>query len=345
MRCTQCRNVFRTIGDALSQRLDTPRMLEEAARAMVEEFELKACHFRVISRDRRTLESVASHGLSDKFLAKGPVDADKSVAAALGGDVVWVADCSTDPRVQYPAAFGKEGIASMLTVPLETRGQVIGVMRLSTAAPREFTEDEIELFRVAALFCAGAIVDGMFRQILGHVTTSTRSSLQLDEVLNAIVAVVCEDLRARGCAITLAEATSSTFEPRAAYGVGPAFTDQLADLFTEAAMASVLGGECVAILDGRGDPRIRRPEVLVREGIASILLVPLMTRGRAIGALTVFTHLPYRFSSDEQLLMTAIGEQCSLAIDNALMFAALKKRYDALVDDFQMWFGHSQGRS
>jgi GAF domain-containing protein len=59
----------------------------------------------------------------------------------------------------------------------------------------------------------------------------------------------------------------------------------------------------------------------------------------------VFTHLPYRFSSDEQQLMTAIGEQCSLAIDNAMMFAALKRRYDALVDDFQLWFGHAQGRS
>jgi GAF domain-containing protein len=344
MKCLQCRNVFRTIGDALSQRVDTPRMLEETARGIVEEFDLKACHFRVISRDRRTLESAASYGLSEKFLAKGPVDADKSVAAALGGDVVWVADCTSDQRVQYPAAFAREGIASMLTVPLETRGQVIGVMRLSTAVPREFTEDEVELFRVAALFCASAIVDGMFRQILAHVTASTRSLLQLDEVVNAIVAVVCEDLRARGCVITLADG-GSAFEPKAAYGIGQGFVGQMADLYTEEAMAAALGGECVAILDGPSDHRVRHPQEVAREGISSILLVPLMTRGRAVGALNVFTHLPYRFSSDEQQLMTAIGEQCSLAIDNAMMFAALKRRYDALVDDFQLWFGHAQGRS
>lgn len=343
IKCHQCRNVFSAIGDALSQRVETPTMLEAAARAIVTEFDLNACHFRVISRDRRTLESIASHGLSEKFLAKGPVDTDKSVATALAGEVVWVADCATDSRVQYPAAFAAEGIASMVTVPLETRGQVIGVMRLSTATRREFSEDEIELFKVAALFCASAIVDGMFRQILGHVTASTRSSLELDEVLNAIVRVVCEDLRARGSAIMLVEATSSSFEPKATYGIGPAFVGLISELFNEEAVAAVRGGESVAILDGLSDVRIRHPQELAREGVSSILLVPLMTRGRAIGVLIVFTHLPYRFSADEQQLMNAIGEQCSLAIDNAMMFAALKRRYDALVEDFQLWFGNAQG--
>jgi hypothetical protein len=40
--------------------------------------------------------------------------------------------------------------------------------------------------------------------------------------------------------------------------------------------------------------------------------------------------------------MMSIGEQCSLAIDNAMMFAALKRRYETLVDDFHLWFEHSQ---
>jgi GAF domain-containing protein len=297
IKCRQCRNVFSAIGDALSQRVETPTMLEAAARAIVGEFDLKACHFRVISRDRRTLESIASYGLSAKFLAKGPVDTDKSVTTALGGRWCGSPTARLTPR-PIPGSPCRGGIASMLTVPLETRGQVIGVMRLSTATRREFSEDEIELFKVAALFCASAIVDCMFRQILGHVTASTRSSLELDEVLTAIVAVVCEDLRARGCAITLAEAASSSFEPKAAYGIDPGFVGQISGLFSDEAVSALRGGECVAILDGRSDRRIRRPQELVREGISSILLVPLMTRGRAIGVLNVFTHLPYRFSSD-----------------------------------------------
>jgi hypothetical protein len=38
--------------------------------------------------------------------------------------------------------------------------------------------------------------------------------------------------------------------------------------------------------------------------------------------------------------MTAIGEQCALAIRNAQMYDAIKRRYDTMMEDFQQWFEH-----
>ena len=96
------------------------------------------------------------------------------------------------------------------------------------------------------------------------------------------------------------------------------------------------------ITDCVADPRVQYPDAFEAEGIASLLTVPLETRGQAIGVLSVFTNKPYLFSDDEQQLMSVIGEQCSLAIENAKMFAALKHRYETLVDDFHLWFEHSQ---
>ena len=342
VKCRQCRNVFHVIGDALNAQLDTTVLLKMAARSIVEEFNLKACHFRLLSRDLQTLDDVASHGLSEAFLNKGPVDAEKSVAEALQGQVVTVLDCVSDPRVQYPEAFEKEGIVSLLTIPLEARGQVIGVMRLFTSVRREFTDDEIEFFKVVALFCTSAIIDSMFRMILAHVTESIKSSLDLKVVLNAIVEVVSEDLRTRGCAIQLIEGTATDLHPRASYGLGQPFVQSLAKLYSKEITDKIIGGTCTAILDGRSDPRIALTEELKREGVSSILLVPLQTRGKTIGVLSLFTHKPYPFSDDEKQLMVSIGEQCALAIDNAMMFAALKRRYETLVDDFHLWFEHSQ---
>ena len=80
VNCSQCSNVFRVLGDALNLRLDTKVVLEMAARTIVEQFNLKACHFRVLSRDQQRLEHVACYGLSPAFLDKGPVDAERSVA-------------------------------------------------------------------------------------------------------------------------------------------------------------------------------------------------------------------------------------------------------------------------
>jgi len=342
MKCVQCRNVFRVIGDALNLKLQVPVMLEMAAAAIVEQFAVKAVHFRLLSRDQRTLDHIASFGLSQRFLDKGPVDAERSIAEALEGKVVAVVDCATDPRVQYPRHCVEEGLRGILTVPLETRGQVIGVMRLFTAEAREFGKDEIELFKVAASFCSSAIVDCMFHRILRHVTEAVRSTLELPEVLGNIARVVCEDLRAKGCTIHLVDDTGSTLEVRAANGLSEPFVARLVDAFTPDVADRVLAGDPVAILDARSDGWVKVPELMAAESVSSILLVPLLSRGRVTGVLSVFTHKHYEFSEDEKQLMAAIGEQCSLAIDNAKMFAALKKRYESLVDEFQLWFEHAQ---
>jgi GAF domain-containing protein len=342
VKCRQCRNVFHIIGDALNAQLDTKVLLEMASESIVEEFHLKACHFRLLSRDLQTLDDVASHGLSEAFLNKGPVDAERSVAAALQGEIVMVADCVSDPRVQYPGAFKAEGIVSMLTVPLKARGQVIGVMRLFTASKREFSADEIEFFKVVALFCTSAIIDSMFRMILTNVTQAIRSTLDLQAVLDAIVKTVSEDLRTHGCAIQLVEGAKSKLQTRASFGLGEAFVERMSGVCCPQLVKEVLGGICAAVLDGRKDERIDQADELVREGISSLLLVPLETRGKPIGILSLFTNNPYQFSDDEKQLMMSIGEQCALAIDNAMMFEALKRRYETLVDDFHLWFEHSQ---
>jgi GAF domain-containing protein len=310
-----------------------------AAMALVKEFGLKACHFRLLSRDQRILEDVASHGLSEKFLAKGPVDAEKSVGEALDGRVVMVDDCTSDPRIQYPEEFAEEGIASLLTVPLTTRGQVIGVMRLSTPKPRRFTADEIAFFNVAALFCTSAVAHAMFHQILEHVTDTIRTSLDLEDVLKSIVQVVAEDLRAKGSTIRLLDNTGESLELCAAYGLSAQYLER-ASADPGKGVWQALDGRCISILDAAHDELVRHPEEVIHEKIGSMLFVPLMIRDKSIGVLSVYTHRQYQFSEDEIEVMEAIGGHCALAIRNAQMYAAIKSRYDSVVVEFHQWFEH-----
>ena len=161
-------------------------------------------------------------------------------------------------------------------------------------------------------------------------------------MLDAIVRTVCEDLRTHGCAIQLIDGPKSDLETRASYGLGEAFVERMSGVCCPQLIKEVLAGSCTAVLDGREDDRIAHPDELAREGISSLLLVPLETRGKPIGILSLFTNNPYQFSDDEKQFMISVGEQCALAIDNAMMFAALKRRYETLVDDFHLWFEHSQ---
>jgi transcriptional regulator with GAF, ATPase, and Fis domain len=98
-----------------------------------------------LDKSRNKLDVSASHGLSEAYLRKGPLDADKSIAETLDGLIVLILDTSNDSRVQYPEEAKKEGIASVLSVPITVKGQIIGVLRIYTSEQRNFSDDEYEL--------------------------------------------------------------------------------------------------------------------------------------------------------------------------------------------------------
>jgi len=116
---------------------------------------LKGVTIRLLDERTNLLEVAAACGLSQVYLNKGPVDADKSLAKALKGEPHFVLDASTDPGVQYPEDARKEGIVSMLSFPLRGREKVIGTMRLYTGEKRYFSQNELDF--IGALSSQGAV--------------------------------------------------------------------------------------------------------------------------------------------------------------------------------------------
>lgn len=74
----------------------------------------------------------------------------KNISETLKGDFVAILDATQDERVQYPAETEKEGIASILAVPIYLEEEYMGVLRIYTANRRRFTVDDIYFVRTAA---------------------------------------------------------------------------------------------------------------------------------------------------------------------------------------------------
>lgn len=126
-------------------------IVESVAKAL----DVKGCSLMLLTPDKKLLLHTAAHGLSDWYLRKGPVSADKSIAEALEGRPVSVVYAIEDDRIQYRKQAEQEGIASILSVPVLLREEVVGVMRVYTAQPREFTNADI--YFVGAVANLGAI--------------------------------------------------------------------------------------------------------------------------------------------------------------------------------------------
>jgi GAF domain-containing protein len=76
--------------------------------------------------------------------------ADKSIAAALKGEAVIIKDISKDKRLQYPKEAAKEGIASILSIPIVFSSEILGVLRLYNHDVWEISERDVDSLLVLA---------------------------------------------------------------------------------------------------------------------------------------------------------------------------------------------------
>lgn len=130
-------------------------ILQSMAESVAKALDAKGCSLMLLDPEKKVLLHTAAYGLSDWYMRKGPVAADKSLAEALEGKPVAVLHASEDDRIQYREQAKKEGIASILSVPMMLREEIIGVVRVYTAEPRHFTLDDMQF--VGAVANLGAI--------------------------------------------------------------------------------------------------------------------------------------------------------------------------------------------
>jgi GAF domain-containing protein len=130
-------------------------ILQSIAEGVAKTMEAKGCSLMLLSPDRKVLLHTVAYGLSDWYVRKGPVSADRSISEALEGKPVAVFEATKDERIQYREQAKKEGIVSILSVPMMLREETIGVIRMYTAEPCHFTMDD--MYFVGAVANLGAI--------------------------------------------------------------------------------------------------------------------------------------------------------------------------------------------
>jgi signal transduction protein with GAF and PtsI domain len=136
--------LFRDTCKIINSSLNLSEVLNLITKNVVEVLNVKACTVFLWDRAQSTLEVSATYGLNESYLKKGPIDADKSITETLQGEPVLIRDTSSDSRVQYPDEAKKEGIASIFSVPISVKRQIIGVLRIYMSEMKDFSEDEIE---------------------------------------------------------------------------------------------------------------------------------------------------------------------------------------------------------
>ncbi len=159
---------FQEISSAINASLNISKVLELVVTKITDLLDAKGCVVRLLDPKTQNLYVARSYGLSQEFLQKGPVEAQRSIAENMAGKVVVIEDVFTDPRLQYPAETADEGVRRLLSIPLMVRGKVIGVLRIYTGDEPRFTKREIDFANAIAQQCAFAIENARIYQRLHY---------------------------------------------------------------------------------------------------------------------------------------------------------------------------------
>lgn len=147
--------IFLKLATSISASLDVKTILQAMTEDLVKDLRIKAASVRLLDNKTRTVKLVASFGLSEKYLNKGPIMADKNIGKALKGQIIAIKNVFEDDGIQYKKEKKEEGIVSMLYVPIRSKDDVIGVLNVYSGRQKEFTEDEVLL--VTALAYQGGL--------------------------------------------------------------------------------------------------------------------------------------------------------------------------------------------
>ncbi len=123
-------------------------LMDTATRQAAAIMGVKACSIKLLDDQKKYLEFSSTYGLSEDYLSMGRLELEKSpINHRIIEGSPWVIG-SIDERdhFQYPENIEKEGIASMLCLPLMGNNRVLGVFCVYGREYFRFGQEDLDFF-------------------------------------------------------------------------------------------------------------------------------------------------------------------------------------------------------
>ncbi len=318
--------VFQQVTRLISMVHDPQQVMDLVVRRLPELLEVDAATIRLLDSGTNTFVLGAACGVSEEYLSRATIDSDEVMSALLKGQPMARTDIDRFCDHDSCAYISREGVKSAMSLPILFKGQVIGLLRLLTKDSREFTEPEISFAMSLAEQVGVAISNGrMFQEMetqvnffrtLREISRLVNSTLDLEKILKTIVDKLPAIMGVKGCTIRLLHPATNRLELAAASGVSQEYLDR-GSISREDSIFKVLKGEPVSIYDAPNDSRVDYHEAIGKEGIKSILAIPIRNEREIIGVLRLLTSEHHSFTAVETNFAVTVAEEGGNAIQKA----------------------------
>jgi signal transduction histidine kinase len=316
------------VGNVIHSTLDPQEALQLILKEAVRLMRASSGSVVLVNPTTNFLEIQASQGL--------PPNASALKLRVGEGITGWVARTGKPARVGDVAKDSRyimvrQNICSELAVPLEVNGETRGVINVDSDRKEAFDADDQELLEGFAVQAARVIQNTwLYEQLrlkarlfesLANVSRTINSTLNLDDALNVVTREACQLMRAKMCSLMMLDETREWLDLRASFGAGEAYISKPRLSVSESLLGVVARRKKpMQVENVQVSNRYQNLDVARREGLVSLLSVPLQFAGQVIGTLSVYTGAPYNFSNEEIHILSAMSELSAIAIEKARLY-------------------------
>ena len=323
---------MRRIGEATGHVVNTDDILPLIAEIAIEVTGTESAQVYLFNEARDTLILRATTDENaENLIGKVKIKIGEGItgwAAREKEHVAISAEAWNDERFKFVPELQEERYQSILCVPLMWSAEVIGVVNVRTQAPHDYTRTQVQLLSSIASQVSGAIqASRRYRSVekraahlstVAEVSKTITSNLFLDEILQLAVAATAQTMNFRIVALMLVDEDKQELVLKAVQATTRDYAKKpnlpLGEGIAGKAMET---GRVVTVLDVKKSPDYKFVDVARKEGLTSLACVPLKVRGRIIGVLNCYTERQHDFSEDEVAVLTTLGNQVAVAIENA----------------------------
>jgi len=336
--------ILHEVAKDISSNLEIKELLKKIVEMVINFTTADSCLIYLYDRKNDELILSASSHEEDKNLGAIKLRIGEGVtgwAAKEKKPVVIPGKAYEDKRFKAFTILEEDRYESFLSVPILSKDEIVGVMNLRKREEYSYPTPQISLLFTVSRYLGSAIENAIVydevvkkaRQLdlLSKVSRTIVSDYYLKEILQLIVTMTAKVMDSKICSIMLldekkeelvisaTQSLSDDYINKPNLKVGQSISGQV-----------VLKKKPITVLNVTKDPGFMYPEIAQKEGIASLLSVPMMIKDRVIGVINSYTTKEHAFNKEEIDILQAVANQAAVTIENTHLNQEIFAARDAL---------------
>jgi signal transduction protein with GAF and PtsI domain len=336
--------ILHQVSQTVSGNLDLDAILKDVIEIAVQVTKADAGLVYLLTPHRDELVLRASKNPHPKLIGRIRLGLGEGITgwvAQQGTPVAITSNASDDPRFKWFHNLPEDRHQAFLSVPIIAKHEVIGVLNLQHKQAHRHQAHEVALMATIGRQVGGAIetarlhaeITQKARQLetLSQVSATITSGRLLEEILHLIVTMTAEMMGSATCSIMLLDVERDELRIAA--------TQSLSEMYRSKPNLKVgqsISGQAlkerrpIAVLDVTKDRDYMYPDLARKEGLCSLLSVPMLVKDKPIGVINSYTAQEHSFSAEERKLLQAVANQAAIAIENTSLMEKSFEMQEAL---------------